>query len=73
MCYDVAMSNGDAATHALGEALGRVVKEAVAEAIKPLEDRMDSLEAEVREIHELVQIPETQERLALIQQGVKGD
>lgn len=79
------MTNEAAATYALAEALGRVVKEAVAEGIKPLEKRMDSLESRmdslesrvgsleesVREIHEMVQIPEAQERLAVIRQGVK--
>ena len=54
--------NGSAATVALAESLGAVVREAVAEAIRPLESRMDSLESEVREIHELVQIPESQAR-----------
>ena len=69
------MSNGDAATHALAEAFGKVVEEAVGRGIKPLEDRlnslgsrMDSLESELHEVHECVQIPEAMERRALIGQ-----
>jgi len=65
------MKNGDAATHALAEALGMVVVEAVGKAVKPLCDRLDALESEVHEIHELVQVPETMERKALIGQSVE--
>lgn len=71
------MENGDGAKHALAEALGMVVEEAVGKAVKPLEKRLDSIErrlesveSEIHEIHELVQIPETLERKALIGQNV---
>ena len=80
------MANGDSATHALAEAFGRVVEESVQRALQPIEKRLESVEGRlesvqerlesvdsvIREIHELVQIPETLERRALIGQGT-GD
>ena len=81
------MENGDAATHALAEAFGMVVEEAASRAVSPLQkeiqeiredvksihQRLGSVESEVHGIHDLVQVPEAQERLRLIGQGLNTE
>lgn len=81
------MENGDAATHALAEAIGKVVEEAASRAVSPLQkaiqevredvksiqQRLGSVESQIHEIHDLVQIPEAQEHLRLIGQGLNTE
>ena len=44
------MTNGDAATHALAEAFGRVVEESVKRAIQPIEKRLESVEGRLESV-----------------------
>lgn len=62
------MTNGDAATHALAEAFGKVVEEAVGRAIKPLESEIREIHTEIREIHEMFQTPEASARSSAFHQ-----